>query len=91
MPVLDDVDAPDAIAARDLVEVAEQLQRRVLNRAVSLVSHLTPPPSKFQCQIPNTATGAGKGNNDDQLARKVVGVVSETVSRPYLIDQVEKL
>ena len=55
LPVLDDVDAPDAVASRDLVEVAEQLKWRVLHRAVSLVSHLTPPPSKFQCQVFETS------------------------------------
>lgn len=39
-PVLYDVDAADAVSARNLVQVAEQLQRLLLYGAVGLVRHL---------------------------------------------------
>lgn len=39
-PVLYDVDAADAVSARNLVQVQEQLQRLVLHGAVGLVRHL---------------------------------------------------
>lgn len=42
-PVLYDIDASDAVATRDLVEVAEELERRVLHRAVRLVRNLHLP------------------------------------------------